>query len=63
MHCIDVNFVLGLLHCVVVGDVAKVSDVYATSIFRVEIHCEAVPVPVFGRLIRVVPVHESVKAR
>jgi hypothetical protein len=33
---IDVNSVLGLLHHVIVGDDANVSEIHATSIFRVD---------------------------
>lgn len=33
----DVNFVLGLLHRAVLGDVADVSEVHVASIFRVEV--------------------------
>jgi hydrogenase/urease accessory protein HupE len=33
---IDVNSVLGLLHCVVVGNVANVSEVHTASSFRIQ---------------------------
>jgi hypothetical protein len=33
----DADFVLGLLHCVVVGDDADVSVAHAASIFMVEV--------------------------
>jgi hypothetical protein len=36
------NSVLGLLHRVVVGDIADVSDVLAASIFKVQV-CRLVP--------------------
>jgi hypothetical protein len=32
-----VNYILGFLHCVDIIDIAKVSDVYCASIFRVEV--------------------------
>jgi hypothetical protein len=38
---VDVNSVLGLVHRVVVGDDASISDVYVISIFTVEV-CELV---------------------
>lgn len=37
---VDVDFVLGLLHCMVVGDDADVSEAYAAPIFRVQVCSE-----------------------
>jgi hypothetical protein len=34
---IDVNYVLGLLHSMIVGDVPDLSEVHAASIFKVEV--------------------------
>jgi hypothetical protein len=33
----NVNYVLGLLHRVAFGDVAKFSDAYAASLFKIEV--------------------------
>jgi hypothetical protein len=35
---VDINFVLGLLNRVSVGNVAEISEVYAASIFRIEVY-------------------------
>jgi hypothetical protein len=34
---VGVNSVLGLLHCLVVGNVTEVSEVHAVSIFRIDV--------------------------
>jgi hypothetical protein len=34
---VDSNFILGLLHCMAVGNVGDVSEIYNASIFRVKV--------------------------